>query len=611
MGSLDRRITPAPQNDRSCGKKGSGPANGGRLLSPDSGAGFDHRVDVLVVGTGNGGLTGALAAAGGGGNRVLVIEKQDCIGGTSAASGGGVWVPNNRYARAAGVEDSFEEAREYLRATIPEDEYQATLIDTYLEQAPRMVDFLHENSLVRYESLASYPDYFNEAPGMKPGHRSMEPAPIAMSKLGDDAALLHEPNPMTLLFGRLAFTQEELQLFATQTSGWMSTFLKHAVIYALDIPWRLRFKRARRLTLGAAGVARLILSLKRVGIPIWRSTRLVELISEAGRVVGARVEREGEGLMLRVDRGVLVASGGFERNSAMREKYLPPPTDVAWTTGTSGNEGEGIEAVRKIGAALKFMDKAWWCTTLTVPGESAPRLSIFEKSMPGSYTVNRAGRRVANESQNYQTFMRVLHAKHAAGEDCLPLYMVFDANHRRKYPVGPLMPGKFLPDLLVSRMWLSSGFVTRADSLEELARKLGIDPRAFRATAERVSGFARTGKDLDFARGDSLHDQLYGDPEVTPNPCLAPLEKPPFYALRIDPGDFGTCGGLVIDSRARVLNESGERIEGLYATGNCTAGLLTTYPGPGATLGPAMTFGYVAGKELAEGSTGDVLEQKS
>ena len=161
------------------------------------------------------------------------------------------------------------------------------------------------------------------------------------------------------------------------------------------------------------------------------------------------------------------------------------------------------------------------------------------------------------------------------------------------------MPGRFLPDRLVPRLWFESGFIVRADTLEELAERLGIDQASLVATAERVSGFARTGVDLDFRRGDSLYDQHYGDPTVSPNPCLSPLEKAPFYAMRVDPGDFGTCGGLIVDTKARVLSANGLPISGLYATGNCTAGLLTTYPGPGATLGPAMTFGYVAGRELA------------
>ena len=567
---------------------------------------FDHVVDVVVVGSGNGGLTGALAAKVGAEDQILVIEKLDCVGGTSASSGGGVWIPCNRYAREAGVDDSLDAARDYLRATIPADEYQSDLIDTFLEMGPKMVDFLHENSRVRYESLPSYPDYFNEAPGMRAGHRSMEPAPIAMSELGVDAGILHEPNPQTLLFGRLAFTQEELQLFVTQTAGWISTLLKHLVAYLVDVPWRCKFKRARRLTLGAAGVARLLISLRAAGIPVWRSTRLLELLTQTGRVVGVRVQREGRVMTIGARRGVLLAAGGFEHNQTMRESHLPKPTDAAWTAGSPGNQGEGIAAAVRIGAATKFMDKAWWCTTLKVPGESAPRLSIFEKSMPGNYTVNTLGHRVANESQNYQMFMRTLHEKHASNENCCPLYMVFDADHRRKYPVGPLMPGKFVPDALVARSWFSSGFLTRANTLEELAERLRVDPAGLAATARRVSDFARSGKDLEFARGESLYDQYYGDPAVSPNPCLSALEKPPFYAMRIDPGDFGTCGGLIVDTEARVLDERGQPIEGLYATGNCTAGLLTTYPGPGATLGPAMTFGYIAGLGLSAAEPAEI-----
>ena len=336
---------------------------------------YDHEVDVLVVGSGNGGLTGALSAHAAGARDVLVIEKQDVIGGTSAVSGGGVWIPNNRYARAAGVQDSLEDARTYLKATISDSEYQPELIDAYLEEGPAMVDFLHEHTRVRYESLPSYPDYFNEAPGMRPGHRSMEPTPISMSDLGDDAWLLHEPNPQTLLFGRLAFTQEELQLFVTQTKGWMRTFAKQALLYALDVVGRLRVKRSRRLTLGAAGVARLLLSLRDARIPLWRRTRLRELLTEDGRVVGATIEREGRTLRVRTRRGVLLACGGFEHNQPMREEYLPNPTDAAWSSGTRGNQGDGILAASKLGAALRFMDMAWWCTTLSVPEALVPTLT--------------------------------------------------------------------------------------------------------------------------------------------------------------------------------------------------------------------------------------------
>ncbi len=560
---------------------------------------FDHEVDVLVVGSGNAGLTGALAARAANSPDVLVIEKQAVFGGTSAASGGGVWIPNNRYARAAGAQDSFDEARRYLEATIPAHEFDAKLIDAYLAQGSVMVDFLHDRTRARYASLPSYPDYFNEAPGMRAGHRSMEPLPISLAELGADAAWLHEPNPMTLLFGRVAFTQEELHLFVTQSRGWLQTFLRQALAYAADWRGRLRVRRARRLTLGAAGVARLLLSARDAGIPIWRETTLRELVVEGGRVVGAEVEREGRRVRIRARCGVLLACGGFEHNQEMRERFLPAPTDARFSAGSFGNRGEGIEAAQRVGASLRFMHNAWWCSTLRVPGESAPRLSIFEKSMPGNYTVNRAGRRIANESQNYQMFVRTLHERHEAGEDCNPLFMVFDAEHRRKYPVGPLMPGKFLPDALVSRGWFASGFVSRARTLAELAAKTGIDAEGLRDMARRVSEFAREGNDPEFGRGESAHDRHYGDPACKPNPCLGPLSTPPFYAIRIDPGDFGTAGGLSIDARARVLDMEGAPIPGLYAAGNCAAGILTTYPGPGATLGPAMVFGFIAGRELA------------
>ncbi len=560
---------------------------------------FDHAVDILVVGSGNAGLVGALAARGPGDLDVLVIEKQAVLGGTSAASGGGVWIPCNRYAREAGAEDSVDAARRYLEATIPPHEFDAALIETYLAQGPAMVDFLHDQTRARYASLPSYPDYFSEAPGMRDGHRSMEPLPIALTELGDDAAYLHEPNPMTLLFGRVAFTQEELHLFVTQSPGWIQTFARQALAYAADWRGRLRVRRSRRLTLGAAGVARLLLSVRDAGIPVWRATPLRELILEGGRVVGAEVERAGSRERIRARRGVLLACGGFEHNQAMREAYLPAPTDSRFSAGSTGNEGDGIEAARRLGAELRGMQRAWWCSTLRVPGECAPRLSIFEKSMPGNYTVNRAGRRIANESQNYQLFVRQQHERHKAGEDCDPLFMVFDAEHRRKYPVGPLLPGKFLPDALVNRNWFSSGFVTRAQTLAELAEKTGIDAVGLEETAKRVCDFARQGKDPDFDRGASVHDRHYGDPACEPNPCLGPLSKPPFYAIRIDPGDFGTAGGLATDARARVLSEAGAPIPGLYAAGNCAAGILTTYPGPGATLGPAMVFGFIAGRELA------------
>jgi 3-oxosteroid 1-dehydrogenase len=226
-------------------------------------------------------------------------------------------------------------------------------------------------------------------------------------------------------------------------------------------------------------------------------------------------------------------------------------------------------------------------------------MSIFEKSLPGNYVVDSSGNRIANESQNYMMFMRVLHEKHSTSGSRGPYYMIFDERHRKNYIVGPLLPGKMWPDVLIPRKYFDNNFLTRADSIAQLASSIGVDLTGLEATIGKVNSYSKNGKDLDFQRGDSLYDRYYSDPAVEPNPCLAPIDSPPFYAMKIDPGDIGTQGGITIDENARVLREDSTPIPGLYAAGNCAAGILTTYPGPGATLGPAMTFAYLAARHIA------------
>ncbi len=562
---------------------------------------FDKSVEVLIVGSGSGGLTGALTSKISGCNEVLVIEKGDTFGGTSATSGGVIWIPDNHYAKEKGADDSINEAKKYLRATIPIEEFNEPLIDAYLNQGPKMVKFLHENSDVEYTSLEHYPDYFQDAPGVKLGNRGLEPLPISADKLKDDVDNLHPSGPQTIMFGRYGVNFEESHAFTTQSPGWLLLFIKIFFRYWTDLPWRLKRKRSRRLCFGAASIARLVASIKKRNIPIWRSTTFKEFIIEDNKVKGAVVERKGEILKIKASRGVLIASGGFGQNQEMREKYLPKPTNADWGCESKTNTGEPIIAAESIGAQLKYMDKAWWVTTVSAPDEQFPRLSEVEKSMPGNYTVNKSGRRFANESQNYLTFMLEVLQKEKEGDSCTPMYMIFDSSHRRKYPVGPLMPGKFLPDFLVKLVhkdWFNEDFLTRANSIEELAEKVGINIRELKKTIDKVNEYSKTGKDLDFQRGDNERDRFSGDSNFI-NPCLGPVEKPPFYAMRIDPGEFATCGGMVINEKSQVLDNNNKVIEGLYATGNATPALLTTYPGPGATIGPAMTFGYIAGKQIA------------
>lgn len=566
---------------------------------------FDEIFDVLVIGSGCGGLTAALTADISNPAKVLVIEKSHLIGGTSATSGGVIWIPDNHLGKEKGAQDSISEAKEYLKATIPADEFNEVLIDTYLDQGPKMVRFMEENTDVRYTSLEHYPDYFQDAPGVKLGNRALEPLPVSADILGDDVDNLHPSGPQTILFGRYGVNFEESHAFTTQSPGWLRLFLKIFFKYWLDIPWRIKRKRSRRLAFGAASVTRLISSVKKRNIPIWRSTELKEYIFKNNRVVGAVVKKDGQIIRIKATRGIIVASGGFGQNQSMREEYLPKPTNADWGCEPKTNTGDPIKAAEAIGAQLKFMDKAWWVTTLKAPDEDFPRLSEVEKSMPGNYTVNKSGKRFSNESQNYLTFMLEVLKKQEKGESFTPMYMIFDAEHRKNYPVGPLMPGKFFPDSLVKfvhKNWFNDNFITRASSIEELAKKTGINPEGLIDTINKVNEYSKTGKDLDFQRGDNERDRFSGDQSLV-NPCLGSVIQAPFYAMRIDPGEFATCGGMVINQHGQVINKNNDPISGLYASGNCTPALLTTYPGPGATIGPAMTFGFIAGKHISGSNT--------
>ncbi len=559
---------------------------------------FDETVDLLVAGSGNGAMTAALCAKLMGVESVLITEKGPTLGGTSAMSGGGIWIPCSRYSKALGVDDSLAEAKAYLQATIPEQVYREEMVDAYLENGPRMLDFLHERSTVRYESLARYPDYYSDQPGARNGHRSLEPAPVMANILGDDFARLKES--AMIVYGRFMLTQVEGQVITSGVRGRFQALAKLVIKYWLDFPWRFKHKITRRLTCGIAGIARLYLSLKAHDVPMWTDSPLQSLITDSDsngrkRVIGAVVMRDGRPIRVRANKGVMLAAGGFEQNQAMREQYLPQPTSTRWSAGIRSNTGDAIVAGQQVGAATAQMDSAWWCSTVTVPGREYPFLSIVTKSMPGTFVVSQSGKRYGNESQNYMSWSLELFKVHGEGHNCVPSFMIFDAYFKRKYAAFPLTG----PDWLLPKAYFESGLVYKADSIRELGEKAGIDPEQLERTVSTFNEYARTGRDLDFQRGDAAYDRYYGDPDVEPNPCLAAVTQPPFYAMRTDAGDFGTHGGLVTNPDAQVLDDAGQPIAGLYATGNCSAAVLPTYPGPGATLGPAMTFAYQAAKHIS------------
>ena len=561
---------------------------------------WDLEYDVVVVGSGNGGLTAGIVARARGA-RTVVLEKTDQYGGTSATSGGGVWVPCNRYAKAAGAEDSIEDARAYLAHMTPPDTVPDAIIDTYLREAPRMIDYLHNHTRwVEYRNLVHYPDYFPHAPGGRAGNRSMEPEPLDGRLLGGKLLRqLRRQHPQTTMFSYIHFTQVEGQTLLGALPGWWKLAAKLILQYLLDIPMRIRSTRHRRLTMGNAGIARLRLSLKEQGAILRLNTPMTGLLTENGRVTGITAIVDGKPARIRACWGVILAAGGFERNPEMRRQYLPNPTDTDWSASNLYNTGDAILAAQAIGAATRQMSWAWWSATAHPPGREKSQLVMVEQSMPGNYTVNKQGARFTNESQNYIGIIMDMYRSHnEEDKPCIPCYMIFDADFRRNRLAGPLVHGKFMPDWLLPRSWWTPDFLMKANTLRELAEKLGMDPDTLEETQRKVNEYARTGKDLDFERGDSVYDRYYGDPSIKPNPCLGPLAKPPFYAMTLRPGDMGTAGGLAVNTDAQVLREDGSPIPGLYATGNCSAAVLPRYPGPGSTLGPAMTFGYLAARHV-------------
>lgn len=555
---------------------------------------WDREVEVLVVGTGNGGLTAAVCNWEMGTKDVLIIEKQDKVGGTSATSGGGIWIPNSHYAKEVGAEDSPDAAKAYLMNTLFGEDVPEEMIDIYLEKAPEMLKYLHDRTDVRYESLAEYPDYYTNMEGAREGHRSLEPAPIMASELGANWKNMTWTHFMMRMFNRIHFTQVEAHLLMVQLPGWKKLLARLMWDYIRDIPWRLKTPISRRLACGSAGVARLYLSVLKREIPLEFNTQMVELIADGDNVLGALIECNGQLQRVRAAKGVILASGGFEKNQALREQYLPAPTNTTWSAGNPGNEGDALLAGLELGAKTRLMNDAWWTTTLCVPDEPAPRLAIMEKSFPGSCVVNRDGKRFANESQNYMAFQKDLFKTHTEEHPNAPAWHVFDATFRENFMVGPLMTKAMKPDSQIPKKWFDEGFVAKAETIRELADMLGIDADGLEETISKMNHYAETGKDEDFGRGDSAYDRYYADPAIKPNPCLAPIAKAPFYAMRIEAGDFGTLGGLDTDTSARVKKADGGVFEGLFAVGNCSAAILPTYPGPGATLGPAMTMAYQA-----------------
>jgi 3-oxosteroid 1-dehydrogenase len=508
----------------------------------------------------------------------------DNVGGSTAKSGGGFWIPNNHLTKACGVDDCYEAALTYMNEIIPEKGPASSkeLRETYLKSGPEMLKWL-EGLGFKAVYARGYPDYYPERPGGCAQGRCVESDLFDPRLLGrqwkDKVQAI--PVPMRAAEAR------NLPLFMRTWSGF-STMMN--IILIRTILWRLVGRQ--RVSMGGALIGRLLKIALDRSVSVWVSTPLVSLMTEGDAVVGVIARRDDRDIGIRARRGVILAAGGFEHNDAMRQQYQQHPISTGWTVGAPGNVGRGIQAGIEVGAAVDLMDEAWWMPTLLL--NSGPWTLLFERSMPYSMIVDSSGQRFMNESQSYVDCGHQQYQRHKV-VPAIPAYLILDSRHRQNYMIGTDMMPRITPKSAYRK-----GTITRAESLPELARKMGIDEAGLVATARRFSQFARNGRDEDFHRGDSAYDRYYSDPRIKPNPNLGPIERPPFYALKVWPGDLGTMGGLLIDEHARVLRKDGSVIRGLYAAGNNAASVMgRTYPGPGSTIGPAMVFGMIAGRHAA------------
>lgn len=541
--------------------------------------------DLIIVGSGVGALVAALKANALG-LRAIILEKQERVGGSSALSGGVLWIPANPIQRRAGIEDSVERARLYLDGLIERFGGGAgatpARLAAYLAEGPALVSFLEQEG-IRLRHCADRPDYYDDLPGGHPDGRSLEAELFNISGLGDWSR--------RLLLGRVHYPMmghESRRVLLAQAN-------LRGALAALRIGSRMireRLSRSAILGAGASLQGRLLQAVLRSGVPILPGTPATRLISSGGRVQGVIAEREGMPVRFNARRGVLLDTGGFSHNAEMREAYGPPPATNQWTLSNPGDTGEMMLRAMELGAATDLMDEAWWLPISLPPG-GGRMIHVTDIAKPGSIVVDQTARRYVDESVSYMEFGQRMLRRHAQ-VGAVPSWCIMDSRHRARYAWGGVLPFQ------TPRAWHETGYMKRAETLDALAVQCGLDSRALGETVQRFNGFAATGGDEDFGRGRNHFGRYYADPGQRPNASLGPIDKPPYYAVALYPGDVGTAGGLVADEHARVLDRDGRAIPGLLATGNVTAPVFgRVYPGAGASIGASAVFASIAVDEAA------------
>jgi 3-oxosteroid 1-dehydrogenase len=553
--------------------------------------------DVIVVGSGSAGAMAALRAHERG-LSVLIVEKAHKYGGTSAASGGVIWIPNHGL---NGNDDSREQALQYL-SSITSGDIQRDRLEAYVDQAREMVRFLAAQGIAPI--VATWPDYYPDKPGAR-SDRSLVFGTFDGRELGGQFTLMREQFTRFKLLNRYAMDLSEFFALSARSPGWRRTFLAVLRRYWFDTGTRRISARDRRFTSGAALMGPIFKRVFLNGIEVRLETKLEELLTTDAKVSGVAVSNFGRRYTISARHGVVLAAGGFEWNQELRDRFLAVPGLTRHSsTPEDANRGEALLAGLKIGAATEHTEAGWWIPTMHLP---MPRVSNFEEihqaafdvGRPHSVCVNRKGVRFVDEACGYDDFGKAMVEDHLKTGANMPCWLVFDASFRAKFTAGGIMPTVAMPDSKIPADWWDH-YIFKADSIAALAGKIKVPLDALNNTVANINAYALKGEDPEFGRGGNAYDRFFGDPFNQPNPSLGPIEKAPFYAVAINNGDLGTKGGLKADARARVLDTNNRPIPNLYAAGNNSGSPFgNCYPGAGGTIGPALTFGFIAANDIA------------
>jgi succinate dehydrogenase/fumarate reductase flavoprotein subunit len=566
----------------------------------------EYFCDVLVVGSGCSGMSAAITAASEG-LKVLVIEKEPKFGGSTARSGGWLWIPNTALAKVQGIHEPEGAARTYLQHEAGES-FDGARVDAFIKNGPEAVSFFTSKTAVRFDMPLVFPDYHAEAPGGTQGGRSMVTRPFDGRELGALIKDLAPALPELTVFGMMLGSGKEIVHFMRVTksvkSAWYVT--KRLSKHFADV---IKYGRGMTLTNGNALAGRLAKSLMDLNVPLWLNTKAINLTKENGRVTGALLQRGGSKVRVVASRGVVLASGGFPYDIERRKQLFPhaPTGNEHYSPSPSGNTGDGLRMAEAVGGQVSttLPNAAAWVPVSTLTrkdGSTGIMPHFIDRAKPGVISVLRDGRRFTNEGNSYHDFVQALVKASTPGEE-ISAHLICDHKTLRTYGLGSVAP---FP-MPIGR-YLRVGYLTQASSIEELASKIGVDGLSLRETVRAFNTEAEQGRDPVFGKGSKAYNRYQGDALRSPNPCVAPIEKGPFYAIKIRIGDIGTFAGLNADSSCRVLDTTGSPIEGLFAVGNDACSIMGgNYPGAGITLGPALTFGYIAGKTIA--ATEDLTQE--